>query len=96
MSAACTSLDPEAFPSFELPLQSKCFLSFFSQIALGSSGLQLRFGVLGLQLVDLLQQSVDFVASFGHIIRELLRCLLAAGQLRLEIFDCAVYVASGL
>jgi hypothetical protein len=46
-----------------------------------------------LELVDCLQQALDFVAGFGEIFGQDCDGFLAAVDLRLQVFDCAVDVA---
>lgn len=45
-----------------------------------------------MELVDGLEETVDFVAGFGEVVGEELGGFVTALDLRLQVFDCAVDV----
>jgi len=86
---------PQPLPPLQFPLQPQPLLLLLSQIPFGSLRRKLGPRLLGLQLIDRLQQALDLVAAFGDVVGELLGLFLAAADLRLEVADGAVVGADG-
>ena len=92
-SPTTNSLYPQTFPSFQLPLKPQSFLPLFSQISFGASSSQLTLRFVGLQLIDLLKQTFDFLATFHYIFIQLCSNLVTTSKLGLQVADCTVNVA---
>lgn len=88
--SAGAPLHPQDLPALQLPLQPEGLFAFLAQLALGALGRQLALRVGGLELVDGGEEGGDLVAGLGNVLGQGGVLLLAALDLRFQVFDRAV------